>query len=99
MRKAIALIFVLALVGCDKKDNPAAATTATAAKPAASPASTPSAPASAAASAAPSAAPSASAGGLAEAAEDQEGLEKGEVVVGWLTDEKDEGQCIALPAP
>jgi hypothetical protein len=99
MNKAIALCAVLVLVGCDKKEQAATSTsTATAAAK----------PAPSAAQAAPSAAPSAAAAPSASAAEEkaeaeepveQEGLEDGEVVVGWLQDLKDEGQCAALAAP
>jgi len=97
MRNAIAVAAVLVLVvGCNK-DKPT--TGATPSATAAASAKTASAP-SAMASAAPSAAPSAAASGaVTEEAEDQEGLEKGEVIVGYLQDLKDEGQCAALPAP
>ena len=97
MKKAFALVVLMMLVGCDKKEAAPTASTA-AAKPAASaaPAATS---AAAAPSAAPSAAPAPSASAeKAEAEEDeQEGLEKGEVVVGYLQDLKDEGQCALLP--
>lgn len=97
MKKAFALVVLMMLVGCDKKEAAPTGSTA-AAKPAASaaPAATS---AAAAPSAAPSAAPAPSASAeKAEAEEDeQEGLEKGEVVVGYLQDLKDEGQCALLP--
>lgn len=99
MKKAFALVVLMMLVGCDKKDAAPTASTA-AAKPAAS-----AAPAATSAAAAPSAAPSAAAPAPSASAEkaeaeeesDQEGLEKGEVVVGYLQDLKDEGQCALLP--
>lgn len=92
MKKAFALCALLMLVGCDKKEAaPTAAATATAAaKPSAAPAAT-------SAAAAPSAAPEKAEKAEAEEDYEQEGLEKGEVIVGWLQDEKDEGQCAALP--
>jgi hypothetical protein len=90
MKKAFALVVLMMLVGCDKKDAAPAAASSTAA-PAAS-----AAPAVASAAAAPSAAPSAEA--EAEEEYDQEGLEEGEVIVGYLQDLKDEGQCAVLPA-
>ncbi|MBK7584764.1 MAG: hypothetical protein IPI67_31820 [Myxococcales bacterium] len=93
MKRAIALGVLLVLAGCDKKDAAPTAATATA-KPEAPAAA--SAPAAAAPSAAPSAAPEKA---EAEAPDDQEGLEKGEVIVGYLQDLKDEGQCAVLPAP
>lgn len=95
MKKAFALIALMLVVGCDKKDAPTAASTAAATpKPSAAPAATS---AAAAPSAAPSAAPAASAAEPEEEYE-QEGLGEGEVIVGWLQDEKDPGQCAALPA-
>lgn len=97
MKKAFALFALLVLVGCDKKEAAPTASTATtaAAKPSAAPAAT-------SAAAAPSAAPSAAPAASAEKAEaddeyEQEGLEKGEIVVGYLQDEKDEGKCAVLP--
>src|SRR5258706_11914296 len=94
MRKAIAVIFVLMLVGCNKDKptgtTPPSATAAASSKPAST--------ASAVASAAPSAAPSAS-GAVTEEPDEQEGLEKGEVIVGYLQDSRDEGKCAVLPAP
>ena len=93
MKKAIALCALLVLIGCDKKEQ--ATTSAGTATAAAKPAPTPAAPSAAAA-------PSASAGeekAEAEETYEQEGLEDGEVVVGYLQDLKDEGQCAALPAP
>ena len=92
MKKAFALVVLMMLVGCDKKDAAPAAAASTAA-PAAS-----AAPAVASAAAAPSPAPSAVASAEAEEEYDQEGLESGEVVVGYLQDLKDEGQCAVLPA-
>jgi len=97
MKKAFALVLLVMLVGCDKKEAaPTASTAAPAAKPSAAPAATS---AAAAPSAAPSAAPAGTTEKKAEAEDDyeQEGLEKGEVIVGWLQDLKDEGQCAALP--
>ncbi|GMV14615.1 MAG: hypothetical protein HS104_42020 [Polyangiaceae bacterium] len=93
MKKAFALVALMLVVGCDKKEAaPTASTAAATPAPSAAPAAT-------SAAAAPSAAPAPSAE-KAEAEEEyeQEGLEKGEVIVGWLQDEKDPGQCAALPA-
>lgn len=91
MKKAFALVLLMMLVGCDKKDAaPTAAASAAAPTPSAAPAVT-------SAAAAPSAAPSAAASAETEEEYDQEGLESGEVVVGYLQDLKDEGQCALLP--
>lgn len=97
MKNAFALIALMLVVGCDKKEAPSAASTAAATpKPSAAAAAT-------SAAAAPSAAPSAAPAPSAEKAEaeeeyEQEGLGEGEVIVGYLQDEKDPGQCAALPA-
>jgi hypothetical protein len=93
MNRAIGLVLVLALFGCDKKAEPASSTSTSAT--AAAKSAAPAAPAPSAAEAPASAAPSAAA---TEEKEEQEGLEKGEVVVGYIQDLKDEGQCAALPA-
>ena len=98
MKKAIALFALLVLVGCDKKETAPTATTATAtpAKPAVTQSAAPVAKPTESAAPAPSAS---AAEDKAEAEEnEQEGLEKGEVVVGYIQDLKDEGQCAALAA-
>ena len=95
MKKTLFLLLVLGLMGGCDKSKPSSGSAPSATAPA-----TPASTAAAVASAAPSAAPSASAASDDDdAVDDQEGLEKGEVVVGYIQDLKDEGQCAALPAP
>ncbi|MDI1436062.1 hypothetical protein [Polyangium sorediatum] len=88
MNKLVFAFAALALFGCGKEEaapSPAAGSSAKAAAPAGS--TTP-ATAGATPEAKPEAKPAA-----------QKGLEAGQVVLGYLRDPKDEGQCAALVAP
>jgi hypothetical protein len=82
----------LLMIGCGGEGSgaPSGSTTAAAtAKPTATAAAT--------TTAAATAAPAATSAAAAPAA--QKGLEAGQVVVGYLKDKRDEGQCAALPVP
>lgn len=88
MKKTTIVLFTLVAVGCGKTETPAPAGSAAApATPAAS-------------AAAPTTPPAESAAPTEEKPKAaQKGLEAGQVIVGYLQDTRDEGQCAALPAP
>ena len=90
MKKIVFAFVALALVGCGKDEaapTPAAGSSAKAAAPAGSTMPAAEAPKP---EAKPEAKPAAAA---------QKGLEAGQIIVGYLKDPKDEGQCAALIAP
>ena len=89
MKKIVFAFVALAMVGCGKDEaapTPAAGSSAKAAAPAGSTMPAAEAPK-------PEAKPE------AKPAAAQKGLEAGQIIVGYLKDPKDEGQCAALIAP
>jgi hypothetical protein len=89
MKKIVFAFAALALVACGKEEAAPTAAAGSSAKAAAPAGSTMPAAAAPKAEAKPEAKPAAA----------QKGLEAGQVVVGYLKDPKDEGQCAALAAP